>query len=57
MAEHVYRRIQFWLIMLVVGAYFLVCDIVIPTCSDCDPVRVLAVDDGKFTAQFPDLLK
>ena len=50
MVEHVYRRIQFGLMMFVVCAYFMVWVIVNPTCSDFDPVRVLAVDYGKFTA-------
>ena len=50
MVEHVPIRIQFGLMMLVVGASFVVLVVVSPTCSDCDPVRVLAVDDGQFTA-------
>ena len=50
MVEQVSRRIQFGLIILVVGASFVVWVMVMPTCSDCFPVRVLDVDDGKFTA-------
>ena len=50
MVEHVYINIQFGLTMLVVGASFVVWVIGIPTCSDCDTVRVLDVDDGEFSA-------
>ena len=50
MVEQVSRRIKIGLIILVVGAYFLVWVMVMPTCSDYVPVRVLAVDDGKFPA-------
>ena len=50
MVEQVYRRIQSGLIILVVGAYFLVWVMVSPTCSDCVPLRVLAVDGGNFPA-------
>ena len=50
MVEHVYRRIQFGLMVLVVGAYFVVWVMVSSTCSDCDPRRVLAVDDENFPA-------
>ena len=50
MVKHVSRRIQFGLIILVVGASFVVFVTVRPTYSDCVPVRVLAVDDGKFLA-------
>ena len=48
MFEHVTIRIQFRLMMLVVAASFVVWVMVSPSCSDCDPVRVLAVYDGKF---------
>ena len=48
MVEQVSRRIQFGLIILVVGASFVVWVMVSPTCSDCVPVRVLAVDDGQY---------
>ena len=51
MVEQVYRRIQFGLIILVVGASFVVWVMARPTCSECVPVRVLAVDDGKFISQ------
>ena len=44
MVEQVSRRIQFGLIILVVGASFVVWVSVRPTCSDCVPVRVLAVE-------------
>ena len=45
MVYQVYKRIQFGLIILVVGASFVFWVIVRPTCSDCVPVWVLAVDD------------
>ena len=50
MVEKVSRRIQFGLIIIVVGAYFVVWFMVRPTCSDCVLVQVLAVYDGQFTA-------
>ena len=50
MVEQVYRRIQFGLIVLVVGDSFVVWVMVRPTCSDCVPVQFLAVYDGNFTA-------
>ena len=50
MVDQVSRRIQFGLIILVVGASFVVWVMVRPTCSDCVPVLVLAVDYGQFTA-------
>ena len=50
MVEQVSRRIQFGLIILVVGASFVVWVMVSPICSDCVPVRVLAVDDEQFSA-------
>ena len=50
MVEHVSRRIQFGLMMLVVGASLFLWFMMIPTFSDCDPARVLDVDDGKFPA-------
>ena len=50
MVEQVSRRIQFGLIILVVGASFVVWVMVRPTCSDCVPVQALAVDDGQFPA-------
>ena len=50
MVEQVSRMIQFGLIILVVGTSFVVWVMVGPTCSDCVPVRVLAVDDGQFPA-------
>ena len=50
MVEQVYRRIQFGLMVLVVGASFVVWFMVRATCSDCVPVRVLAIDDGQFLA-------
>ena len=48
MVEHVSIRIHFELMILMFGAYFVVWIMVSPTCSNCDPVPVLAVDDGKF---------
>ena len=48
--EHVSIRIQFGLMMLVVSSFFVVWFMLSPTCSDCDPVRVLAVGDGQFPA-------
>ena len=50
MVEHVSRRIQFGLIIFVGGASFVVWVVVSSTCSDCDPLRVLAVDNGQFPA-------
>ena len=50
MIGHVSIRIQFGLIMLAVGASLVVCFMVASTCSDYDPVQVLAIDDGKFPA-------
>ena len=50
MVEHASRKIQFGLMMLVVGEYFMVLVTVGPTCSDFDPVQVLYVDDGRFPA-------
>ena len=50
MVDQVSRRIQFGLIVLVVGVSSVVWVMVRPTYSDCVPVRVLAVDDAKFTA-------
>ena len=46
MVVHVSRSIQFGLIILVIGVYFLVWVMVSPTCSECDSVRMLYVDDG-----------
>ena len=46
MVEHVSRSIQFGLMILVVGAPFVVWVMVSHTCSDCDTVWVLADDDG-----------
>ena len=48
MVEHVSKRIQFGLMMLVVVEYFVVWFMASPTCSDSDPVQLLDVDDGKF---------
>ena len=39
---------SFGLMILVVGDSFVVEVMVGPTCDDCDPVRVLDVDDGQF---------
>ena len=49
MVDHVSRRIQFGSIILVVYASFVVWVMESPTFNDCDPVQVLAVDDGQFT--------
>ena len=46
--EHVSRRIQFGLMMLAVGATFVVWVMVSPTCSNYDLAQVLDVDDVKF---------
>ena len=51
MVDHVSRRIQFGLIMLVFGASLLVWLMLSSICSNCDPVRVLADDDGKFPTE------
>ena len=48
MVYHVSKRIQFGLMLLMVGSSFLVWVMVSPTFSDCDPVQVLAVYGGKF---------
>ena len=48
MVEHVSRRIQFGLMILVVGDSFVFWFMVSPTCSDFDPVHVLAVHYGQF---------
>ena len=50
MVEHVSRRIHFGLMMLVVGASFVIWVMVSSTCGDCDPIRVLDVDYEKFIA-------
>ena len=50
MVEHVSRRIQFGLMILVIGASFVVWIMVSPTCNYCNPLRLLAFDDGQFTA-------
>ena len=50
MVEQVSRRIKFELIILVIGASFVVWVMLRPTCSECVPLRVLAIDDGKFPA-------
>ena len=50
MVEQVSSRIQFGLIILVVGESFAVWFMARPTFSDCVTVRLLAVDDGKFPA-------
>ena len=50
MVEHVSRRIHSVLMILVVGAFFVVWVMLSPTCSDCDTVRMLDVDYGKFPA-------
>ena len=49
MAYNVSKRIQFWLIKFVMGVAFDVWVMMSPTCSDCDPVWVLAVYDGQFS--------
>ena len=46
--EHVSNRIKLVLMMSVSEFLVVVCDIVSPTCIDCDPERALAVDDGQF---------
>ena len=53
MVEHVYKRIQFGLIILVVGASFIVRVMVSHTCSDCDPTHVLDSDGGKVPEYCP----
>ena len=50
MVEHVYKSIQFGLIIFVGVVSFLFWVMVRPTCSDCDPTRVLGADDSKFPA-------
>ena len=53
MVENVSNRIQFELMIFVVGASFVFWVMVSLTCIDCDPVRVLDMDDGKFTTYCP----
>ena len=48
MVEHVSKSIQLELIILVIGASFLVWFMVSSTFSDCDLAQVLDVDDGHF---------
>ena len=48
MVEHMSKRIQFGLIMVVVGASFVVWVMVSSTCSDYDPAQVLDDEDGQF---------
>ena len=50
MVDQVSRMIQFRLIIVVVGASFVVWVMVRPTFSDYVPVQLLAGDDGKFIA-------
>ena len=50
MVDNVSRRIQFGLMIILMGAYFMVWVMVSTTCSDYYPVQVLAVDDGYFLA-------
>ena len=50
MVEHVSISIQFGLMIFVVGDFFVVWVIVSRSCSDCDPVWVLVVDDRQFSA-------
>ena len=50
MVEQVSSRIQFGLIILVFGAFFMVWVMVSPTFSDCVPVWLLDIDDGRFPA-------
>ena len=50
MVDNVCKRIQFGLMILVVGDSPVVWVVLSPTCSNCDPVWVLAVDDGQFPA-------
>ena len=49
MVNNVSRRIQFGLMMMMVGESFVVWVMMSNTSSDCDPVWVLAVDYGQFT--------
>ena len=44
------NRIQLVLMMSVYRMFLVVCVMVSPTYSDCDPARSLAVDDRQFTA-------
>ena len=50
MVKQVSRKIQLGLIILVVGASFVVWVIARPNCSEYVPARVLAIDDGQFPA-------
>ena len=50
MVDTVSKIIQFGLMIFLIGASFVACVMVRSTYSDCDPVRVLDVYDGKFPA-------
>ena len=45
-AEHASKRIEFILIMLVVGASFVVLVMGSSTCGDCDSMQLLDAGDG-----------
>ena len=47
--EHVSNMIKLGLMMSVSGMLVVVCVMVNPTRSDCDPTQALYVDDGHFT--------
>ena len=49
MVEHVSKRIQYGLIMLVVCASFVVWVMVSTNCSDFDSTQVLDANDEKFS--------
>ena len=48
MVEHVSNRIQLLFIMSFDGILAVVCVVVSPACSDCDPVWFLSVDGVQF---------
>ena len=48
MVHYVFSRIQFWFMIFFIGASFVVWFIVSPSCSDCNPVRLLNVDYRHF---------
>ena len=50
MVDHVYNSIQFGLIILLVGAPFVVWVTLSPTFSDFNPTRVLDADNGQIPA-------
>ena len=51
--EHVSNMILLGFMISVSGMLVVVCVMVSPTCSDCDPEQAFAVDDCQFPTYFP----